>query len=667
MALVISGESPIAPVRIVRTADADIAHRRFRWVWPLLSIHLLFLTGEIVSLVARGHFQVSSRLDLARAIGIGASGYLLLFALEALAFYGATRTVRIEPSGRRSLQVGLTILTGFLFTDHLGRHWIDSPFATRSILLFAMAITAAVILSWFVAHGAARLLERRLPVLLSSIMPLGVLAVLLLAFPRARDSSSRSGVTDRPNVILISIDTARADYFSCYGFSAPSTPELDRIAAAGARFTRAFSPENWTLPAHASMLTSLYPPTHGVEDLDSRLAESISTLAEIYAANRYRTLGMVDGDRRSFVGANRGFDRGFEHYVHYPDGKGVRQAFLPFRAHSDVMLFFENGHSDDIVRSAIRWIEQTQSVPQPDPFFLFLHVYDVHASWGSHWPIHRLPYQAHPELLTQLGVTESLAGDRFVLDGLSGARYLRALNRALEAGTPLDSLVSPREVSMLESLYASSLHFVDSQLGMLDRYLEDAGLVDSTIVLVTSDHGEEFREHGQFGHHQDYRETLHIPLLIRWPGVVVPGEVHTIVGTTDLAPTLLELCGIERPSAFQGTSLVPLLQREEWPERATFLGNQLDGVWGVRTSKFSYYLHGLHDPEGPIEELFDVEVDSLERVNLADREPAALDSARSMVAAWRHRTMQERPTAAGPAQPLDARTRELLRSLGYIN
>ena len=636
------------------------------WVWSLLSVHLIFLACEMVSLAVRGHFHVASRGDLLRALGIGASGYILLFALEALAFFGAVRIARIEPTPGRAVQLGLTILTALLATDHVGRHWIDSPFTARSVLLFASAIAAAVGVSWLLARVVAPLLRTILPGIAAS----SLLLLLALWTPRVPASVEGIARADRPNVILISIDTARADYLSCYGYPARTTPALDRIAAAGTRFTQAFSPENWTLPAHASMLTSLYPPTHGVEDLDSRLAEEIPTLAEIYADHGYRTLGMVDGDRRGFVGAARGFDRGFEHYMHYPDGKGVCQAFLPFRAHSDVSLFREVGHSDDIVRSAMRWIDQTQrgdGARRPPPFFLFLHVYDVHASWGARWPLHRLPYQAHREMLVQLGIEEELPSDHFVRDGMSGARYLRAVNRALERGTPLDSLISPEDVATLESLYASSLHFVDAQIGILDRFLQERGLLESTIVLITSDHGEEFREHGRFGHHQDYRETLHIPLLIRWPGQIPALVAQTIVGTTDLAPTLLQLCAIPAPESFQGRSLVPLFDGEQWTRRATFMGNQVDGVAGVRTSRFSYYVRAPEHPTGDREDLYDVRSDSLEQFDLAGRKSAELDSARVLVAEWLHRILQERPAGVGPATPMDAETLELLRSLGYIN
>lgn len=635
--------------------------RPLRWVWSLLSVHFFFLTCETASLVMRGHFHVSSRADLLRALGIGALGYALLFAFAALAFLAAVRLFRIEPAPARAVQLGLTILFTLLAIDHVGRHWIDSPFAARSLLLFAIAIAAAVALSWLFARVLAPLFRTVLP----WSAALALIVMIALGVPHIPDTAEGA---NRPNVILISIDTARADYFSCYGYPAPTTPAMDRIASAGARFTRAFSPENWTLPAHASMLTSLYPPTHGVEDLDSRLAEEIPTLAEIYGAHGYRTLGMVDGDRRGFVGASRGFDRGFEHYVHFPDGKGVRQAFLPFRAQSDAGLFREVGHADDIVRSAIRWIDQTQRGDvRPAPFFLFLHVYDVHASWGARWPLHRLPYQAHREMLAELGIEEELAPDHFLRDGMSGARYLRALNRALKAGTPLDSLISPAEIAILEALYASSLNFVDAQVGLLDRFLRERGLHDSTIVLITSDHGEEFAEHGRFGHDQDHRETLHIPLLMRWPGRIPVLVEQTIVGTTDLAPTLLELCGIEAPESFQGRSLAPLFNGDVWPASMTFMGNQVDGIAGVRTSLFSYYVHERRGSGRIREELFDVERDPLERFDLVETWPAGLDSARVLVAEWLHRTLQERPSGAGPANPMDAETLELLRSLGYIN
>ncbi|MCA9727653.1 MAG: sulfatase [Candidatus Eisenbacteria bacterium] len=628
---------------------------------------------ELVRLSLRGHFQIVDTRDLQRAAGLGLLGYGLLALLEIGAFAMVARRFRDE-APRRAAQLAWTTLILLAMGDHVGRHHIDSPFAPRALALFAGTAAAALASAWILAAGVPRILPTPLRRVLSGPVPLLTLAAVavgILLRPVREDGPARVPAPGSPNVILVSIDTARADYLSCYGHDAPTTPELDRVARDGIRFTNAYAQENWTLPSHATMLTSLYPPTHGVEDLDSRLAEDIRTVAEEFADAGYRTLGIVDGDRRSFVGASRGFDRGFDDYVHYPEVEGASQAFLPFRARADVRLFFEQGHSDEIVDAAIAWLEQRappdRGRPEPGrPFFLFLHIYDAHASWGSRWPIHRLPYQQHSEELAELGLPTDSPRDRFVRHGLSGARYLRAINRALDNEVPLDSLLSPQDIALLRGLYASSLRFVDGQLGRLDAFLSERGLHDSTILLVTSDHGEEFLEHGRFGHHQDHRETLRVPLLLRYPARIGRGQsCDTLVETVDLAPTLLALSGLEIPPAFQGRSLLPLLEGEPWDERPAYMGNQLDGIYGVRTRTFSYYVHGLHHTEPLREELYDVAADSLELHDLRALEPSTLDSARTLVGDWLRRVLADRSPNAGPTVPIDPQTRELLRSLGY--
>ncbi len=330
---------------------------------------------------------------------------------------------------------------------------------------------------------------------------IGAAAVVVLALaPACRDWMHSRALCPRCNVVVISIDTLRADHVGAYGYPRPTTPWLDRFASRSVVFERAISQSAWTRPAHASMFTGLYPVEHGIVTVHPprRLSPEIPTLASVLSQAGYRTAAFVGGGNLS---AEFGFAAGFETYR------------SPGRRFSET------------VPAALAWIDENAA----RPFFLFVHGLDAHR-----------PYRAD-------------AADRLAL-GLP-AEPERNFAQACH-GRP-DAPVQP-----LVDQYDAAVHQADRFLGLLLEALDSDRLRDRTLVIVTSDHGEEFREHGGCFHIRSlHREIVEVPLMIRLPGVPprrVPGVVPASVA---LAPTVLELVLGDR-RALPGPSIASLVAGE---------------------------------------------------------------------------------------------------------
>jgi len=302
--------------------------------------------------------------------------------------------------------------------------------------------------------------------------------------------------TERPpNVVVISVDALRRDHLSAYGYGRPTSPRLKRLAAEGARFDGALSPTPWTLPAHASLFTGLPASAHQVEHAGDRLPESLATVATLFAAGGWTTAGYVSADHFDPL---HGLARGFATW----DLEPARRATA-------------------VTDGALSWLDTR---PPERPFLLFLHYVD------PHWPL-----DPPAEHLTALGGHES-------------ARSLGTFANLIPYAHR-DVPMSDNVLRRLLPLYHGEIRYVDTEIGRLLDGLNTRGLDDDTIVLVTSDHGEEFGEHDGFGHGLTlHAEVTRVPLIVRWPGRIAAGaEISVPVSIADVAPTLVALAGLELP------------------------------------------------------------------------------------------------------------------------
>jgi len=371
----------------------------------------------------------------------------------------------------------------------------------------------------------------------------------------------------RWNVLLVSIDSLRADHLGAYGYQARFVPEelvsprLDALATEGVLFENAWSTTSWTLPAHMALLTGLTDDAHGVEQDDFALDPHRRTLAEEFRDAGYRTGGYYGGP---YLDPRHGFGRGFEDYrsaMASPEAIAglVRQEEERCRARgappmnaAELRIFRDRLSHRDITSGRVNALAREFLERDDDrPFFLFLHYFDVH-------------YDYIPD------AAEAGLGRRFDPDyqgQMDGANWY--FNPAVRDPKTGARRISDRDLQHVEALYDAEIHWVDRHVGAVLDMLRQRGLLENTVVCVTSDHGDEFFEHGSIGHRSTlYPELLHIPLILRLPGAAGGGlRVPELVRIYDLAPTLLDLCGMDGLPEAAGRSLRPLLEGRPEPPR----------------------------------------------------------------------------------------------------
>ena len=430
------------------------------------------------------------------------------------------------------------------------------------------------------------------------------------------------------NVVLISIDTLRADHLGCYGYPRSTSPVLDAFAKKSTQFARLINSGGSTLAIHMSMMTSLPPTVHEVLTTHPRrLDEARVTLAEQLRSRGYATAGFTDN---GWMLGSFGFDKGFDVY----NDKG--------------------GHLRRILPRAYAWLAEHRS----QKFFLFLHTYDVHS--GDH----RLPYEppAPYDDLYTAGYSGHFWG---CVRGACATNLLVKWNSGLATGRRREDVLAEEDLRYLVDLYDGGITYVDHQIGEFLDKLRAWSPDRKTIVVITSDHGEEFLEHGLFLHWQNYEEIAHVPLFIRLPELPTRAEkVDALVSTLDIMPTILDALGIPPSPDVQGRSLVPLIlgAKPQDDARAILVAENKEKL---RTSGWSLLLWG----DTPVE-LYDLSKDPGEHTNVLPSFPAV---AKDLLGTFRSIRGEENKlrVALGtrPAPQAEISTEEVqrLKALGYLH
>ncbi len=437
-----------------------------------------------------------------------------------------------------------------------------------------------------------------------------------LEVPRTEASSAE------PNIVLIVMDTLRADRTSAYGYGRRTTPSLDALAARGTLYESAFSTSSWTWPSTASILTGLEPGAHGViSDAESYLADEIETLAEVLQLEGFTTAAFACNP---LVSRSRNFDAGFETFESTPDRFVMSEQMLP---------------------SILGWIEAHASVR----FFLYLHLVDPHELHRSR-PEDRAKFVGErPSDLPEHALHEY------------AERLLAGEARALDGSWQTDRVVPEAHARWLGGAYDAAIATGDRALGEVLAKLDALSLRENTIVVFTSDHGEEFLEHGHLQHGQSvHTELVHVPLVIAGPGFEVGQRVEMPVSNRHVAPTLARAGRAQLPV----TDVIDL--RSAFDPRPIFLASEC-GWWAGKRDVPARAIrvdgHSFHWTPGVEESarLYDLRTDPGELVDIAGRivDLTALLRDRLL----RHETEQNalRPHALRAG----AGTRELLRATGY--
>ncbi|MGH0033296.1 MAG: sulfatase [Myxococcota bacterium] len=423
-----------------------------------------------------------------------------------------------------------------------------------------------------------------------------------------------------PNVLLVSIDTLRPDRLGCYG-EARTTPAIDGLAAGGVRFENAFSPSPWTLPAHAAMLSGRYPGSIRDDPNSLDLLREATLLGEILSGDGF-TSAAVTGGR--FLGASFGLPASFDHFEEVTSGGAERAA---------------------------RWLRDHAG----ERFFLFFHTYVVHA-----------PYVDRRFLRGADGgrLADIYAG------GVLNDPHFAACCRGLDA--------TSEEREFLLRYYDGGVALADADVARLLSALDELALREDTLVIVTSDHGEEFWEHtgrGAYHGHTLYDELLRVPLVWSDPAIAEPRVVAHPVSLVDVVPTVLARLGVEPPTGLDGVDLTPLLRGGEGPERALLAEGTRNGPErkSVRTSEGKLIVTPRPGVQGGDGERYPVPVraavelyapgDRAERDNRAEREPHQVEK---LMPHLNDRIRRAPESRSAGHDRLDAKTRAELRALGYV-
>lgn len=419
-------------------------------------------------------------------------------------------------------------------------------------------------------------------------------------------------------VILIVVDTLRADAVGCYGGPEGITPQIDRWAAEGLRFDQAVAHSPWTLPSTASILTGLFPAKHGAGGNLAGdfwgLDPGTTTLAERLFAAQVRTQAVTNG---AFLTPVFGLERGFENWDHDPGSNSqIRR-------------------SEDTIRAAIQWLA---TLGQDETFFLYLHLFDPHMNYDPPRSTRgRRTGDYHGALSAPFG--ELLA----IRDG--------------------DLKIDAPGRDWVRGIYHEEVEAVDLTLAVLADWLQNTGLERETLLILTADHGEEFWEHDEFEHgHSFYEELVRIPLILRPPGGLAAGQmVPAQVTQADLAPTILRAFGVPGAAELDGQSLLdedlrarPLPAPTPAPLAGLLYSPQGDGG-ALRADQWKAVFW-----ESGERLLFDLQQDPGEEVNLAEQQP---DRLAEMDSLWRALA----PHSRGQSIQLDEEARDRLRALGYLN
>ena len=548
---------------------------------------------------------------------------------------------RISPSGHIQAFIGGAFLAANVLA--VGRYRVfrdvmkEHPIPTLGQLALLAAAAVAFLLFWRVG----RLILRRRPAFIAiNAGAVVLLIVSALTFPLLKHDTvdklpgrPTDPFAGRPGVILLMIDTLRWDYISSYGQRTATTPAMDALAADGVRFHNMFANSTWTRPSVATILTGLYPSSHQAAKKSDIMPDAVNTLAEQLSAGGVYTAGYANNIN---VAHTFNFQQGFNEYyylgpdyffgatssssqlAYYSILRKVRETVIKSKRvshyYQDAVAVNDHGQ---------RWL---MANGQPGNFFLFLHYMDPHD-----------PYFIHP---------------------YNGVGYAR-----VAMPNP-----PPEMAETLEQAYRGEVEFLDQKLGEFFGWLKAQGLYDSSMIILTGDHGEEFFEHNGWWHGDTlYDEQMRVPLIIKYPGNAFSGTVASaMVSSIDIAPTVLDLFQLPVPDGLPGRSLLQPDAAGQG-QQSVFAEENFEGnlLFAARTPTWKLVRANPDNHRKlPATELLDLQSDPGERNNVAQDSEARVKALDRVI----EQTMKDSLAQAvsGQETSLDEAVRAQMRALGYI-
>jgi arylsulfatase len=479
---------------------------------------------------------------------------------------------------------------------------------------------------------------------------------------RASSASSTSRAASRPprGVILIQADTLRRDHLDFYGYDRKTSPNLSQLVAEGVRFDNFVAQATWTKVSSTSMMTSLYPTSHGVADFHDRLPAAANTIAESYRAAGYATASFASV---LFTGQFTNLHQGFEE-LHEDGSISTPGSSKTAREYVDRLQTWLERHRDG-------------------PFFAFLHVFDPHDPYEPYRPYDSLwADPSHKEEHDR----QAKEVRKFIKEPLRQLFGMPSRDELIEAKFDPDAYVKHDR-----DWYDGSIRAMDKEVGRLFETLRRLGLDQDTLVVFLSDHGEEFHDHGRMFHGQSvYGELTRVPLFLHWPAALPKGKVvGEVVQSLDVMPTVLQASGLPLPVGIQGQSLMPLLSdagngdqsngggwrpRPAVSEKAKTSTASVGAPppndtesFAITDGQWKLIRHTIRPRGGPEFELYDFIKDPLDKTDVAAQHPDVVSRLSKALDGWKEMATAARlkPDTEG-LKNLSPEQLQRLRSLGYI-
>jgi arylsulfatase A-like enzyme len=468
--------------------------------------------------------------------------------------------------------------------------------------------------------------------------------VVLLALLAAGCGSESSDTVVRPNVVVIVLDTTRADVFGCYGHGGALTPRIDALAKEGVRYTRAYATDFWTLPSHASLLTGLYPTQCQATSETNHLPAAVTTLAERLKAEGYRTGAAV---ANAWVSAERGFAQGFDVYH-----EGWRQ-----RARGPVAA------ERAVATRAAAWFLENAGETADEPSFLFVNLNIAH-----------LPYRPRPS------VFERVRSREWPPDQVRRVSEVHGMWAHLAGQLKLGET----DLRVLRELYEAEIAHADELVGLVLDAIDRSGTRDRTLVVLTSDHGENLGDHGMIDHLLSmYETTIRIPLIVRYPERFAGGRaIDHLVSLVDIVPTVLDVCGLPAEESSGIPRLGVPLDSGSLPDRPFVVAENDRPVNGVNLLRQHFPRFDVTAIDRPVRtlitpthkliwhvggetELYDLAADPEELENLSQTQGELRASMLATIRRWTETSLRG-VKRAEPLESRDAQALERLRGLTYV-
>jgi arylsulfatase A-like enzyme len=455
------------------------------------------------------------------------------------------------------------------------------------------------------------------------VIVLGTVAVVFLmmqyyGFPLGR--GPKAVISKPKHIIVIDICSLRADHIGAYGYTRPTTPNIDAFAEEATTFLNFWTQSGWCLPNFATLLTGTRPEENQMTYINSRLSPSVTTLAEIFTKNGFATAGFAGS--RYLTSGTYGLERGFQTYRN------------PYTSADVAMGSASYGRNKAAVKE---WVTNNKD----KPFFLYLSIDDLHSPYT---------HSENPKFFDPdyKGILDTVDAD-LIFDRVHNGETIANVDARITSAVE-EFKKDPRNLAHLIARYDAGVLHVDTMMGELIQMLKDQGLWDDSMIIVTSHQGEQLGEHGQLGHINGiYEQIIHAPLFIRYPGIASSGaRTSKLAERIDIPATVLDAVGLLEGNAGQytGTSLLPVLTGtvSAWKKyifassKPTWIPTTSEPSIDERAVRNDRYKLIWYKYKNPQYELYDLKNDPGETTNLADRLPKVLAELESQLNSYTEST-----------------------------